>query len=112
MPSNNRTHQNPRDTTITTQANLDSAFEALTRAERRDLLVALEGESFDGLSLEPQAIPERRWIELNHVHLPKLEDAGFVSWDAESQVVTKGPRFTELYPLIEFIHAKEHANPD
>ena len=34
--------------------------------------------------------------ELKRVHLPLLEEAGFIEWDRESGVVSKGPRFGEL----------------
>ena len=88
------------------QASLDGVFEAVTRSERRELLVALESETSDGISIDPSEVPESRWIELNHVHLPKLEDLGFITWDAESHVITKGPRFEELQPLFSFVRAE------
>lgn len=85
------------------QADLDAVFEVLTHSERRKLLVALESETSDGISIDRSEIPESRWIELYHVHLPKLDDSGFVTWDAENHVLARGPRFKELQPLISFI---------
>jgi len=42
-------------------------------------------------------------IALLHNHLPKLADSGFIDWDRDRQVVTRGPRFGEIEPLIELM---------
>lgn len=88
------------------QANLDDVFEVLSHSERRELLVALAGETSDGVSIDPSEMPESRWLELYHVHLPKLDDSGFVTWDSEGHVITMGSRFDELQPLISFVQAE------
>lgn len=96
---------------------LDEMFRALADEHRRQVLVAL-------LDHNPQddrkvQIPED--IELDdaelaqlqsdmfHVHLPKLEQAGFIRWDRETHHVEKGPRFDSIRPLLELMsnHADE-----
>jgi len=37
---------------------------------------------------------------MQHVHLPKLADHGFIDWDQDTQRVTKGPQFDEIEPLL------------
>ncbi|GAA0235854.1 hypothetical protein GCM10009000_059130 [Halobacterium noricense] len=39
-------------------------------------------------------------IAMQHVHLPKLADHGFIDWDQDAQRVTRGPRFDEIEPLL------------
>jgi hypothetical protein len=36
--------------------------------------------------------------ELFHTHLPKLEGAGYIEWDRETQRIRRGPRFDEIAP--------------
>lgn len=106
VSSNTRRNKNPKGNTKMQQARLDGVFEVLTHSERRKLLVALANKTSDGISIDSSEMPESRWIELNHVHLPKLDDLGFVTWDAESHVITKGLRFKELQPMLSFIQAE------
>ena len=105
---------------------MDIAFDALANDYRRQLLLELVRDT-------PQRIPElsgasaelaesdaellrrhlssRRTVpdadeellRIHYVHLPKLNDYGFVQWDRGAHVVTRGPRFDELRPLLEFL---------
>ena len=91
----------------------DRQFDALADVRRRRLLFALEERNprSDGPPLDrglsPDAL-ERERLLLRHVHLPKLDAYGYVSWDREAHQVTKGPRFDELRPLLAFL--REHAD--
>ena len=40
---------------------------------------------------------------LHHVHLPKLENAGVVSWNRAAGTVARGPRFHEIEPLLAIL---------
>lgn len=40
-------------------------------------------------------------LRLQVVHIPKLVEYGFIEWDQEERVVTKGPRFDEIRPLVK-----------
>jgi hypothetical protein len=98
------------------QERRDDAFEALADQTRRRLLLALSREvetegrsgSSGGLpvveplaALAPAADRERAVrTALYHVHLPKLSEMGFVSWDRENGTVAPGPRWEELEPLL------------
>lgn len=86
----------------------DEAFAAMADPERRALLLALQEHN-------PQSIPgtpveessgesgNDRRIQMVHVHLPKLVDAGFVDWDRETQELSKGPNFATVRPLLELV---------
>lgn len=43
------------------------------------------------------------FVTLRHLHLPVLEERGFVRWDRENHRVTRGPRFEELEPFLELL---------
>lgn len=93
------------------------AFSVLSSIQRRRVLMAL-------LEHNPQAdsriaIPEdvhmgeseleALQLQMHHVHLPKLEEAGFIRWNQDEHEVVKGPRFDEIRPLLELLadHADE-----
>lgn len=50
-------------------------------------------------------------IELVHNHIPRLAESGFVDWDRERQVVTRGPRFGEIEPLIALLRDHQDELP-
>lgn len=88
---------------------VDVMMEALAHFQRRKLLLALlehnpqndspvvvtdsdrDGEALDSL------------VMMNHVHLPKLAEYGFIEWDSEAHEVQKGERFEEIRPLLELL---------
>ena len=47
---------------------------------------------------------ERAAIELTHVHLPKLEGAGYITWDRDAETFSRGPKFDEIEPFIDFFN--------
>lgn len=90
---------------------LSEVFEVLSHPFRRRILIRLHGRnprdeaefSADAMADdadEADSLP----IELHHRHLPKLADAGFLDWDQSESVVTRGPRFEEIAPLIELMN--------
>jgi len=50
-------------------------------------------------------------IELTHVHLPKLEEAGYIEWDREAQTASRGPAFEEIEPALRVLAQNEPALP-
>jgi hypothetical protein len=97
----------------------DDAFTILANRRRRRLVVALLGHNPqqdrvdipDGVSFEEEDVA-RLQSELEHVHLPKLEAAGYISWDREQQEIRKGPKFDEIRPLLELIERHRGELPD
>ena len=106
----------------------DETFEALANVRRRRLLVDL-------LDHDPQSVPElstecrellganesllgeilarsgestsenTTLVQLYHVHLPMLVEYGFIAWQRDVNVVTKGPNFEDLEPLLYLLDA-------
>ncbi len=84
---------------------MDTQFEALANVHRRRLLVSLT--EHNPQAAQPVASnasittdDERRKIQMHHVHLPKLEAYGYITWDRETNQVVKGPAFDEIEPLL------------
>lgn len=48
-------------------------------------------------------------IELEHRHLPKLADSGYIRWNRETGAIEKGEHFHEVEPFLRLIetHASE-----
>ena len=51
---------------------------------------------------------QKRAIVMAHVHLPKMDECGFIDWDREERTVTKGPRFDEIKPLLTMLIDTQH----
>lgn len=96
---------------------LDDCLDALRHIQRRRLLLAVLHNSQDDdpvrlESAESDREDLERLIELNHVHLPKLEDAGFITWDRDANEVSTGPNFEEIRPLLELLASHADELPD
>lgn len=84
----------------------DRLFEALANVHRRRLLFALvddESQDVSELAGVPWSLSESEETMVNkrHVHLPKLADYGFIEWDRNDQLVSRGPQFDEIEPILE-----------
>lgn len=51
-------------------------------------------------------------LDFQQFYLPKLEDQGFIEHDQEKNVVTKGPKFAEIKPLLKLIDNHKDELPD
>lgn len=97
-------------------------FEALADPYRRQLLLALFEENpqdcddLDPLHLLNQGTTTddlaATQINLDHVHLPKLEDMGYIEWDRESGELSKGPSWEEIAPLLQLMYDHQDELPD
>lgn len=89
------------------EESLDGHLEALGRLERRRLLLRLANATphdeshIDFSDVECTAGELDPLIAMRHLHLPVLEEYGFIQWDCKKLRVTKGPRFDELEPFLK-----------
>lgn len=90
----------------------DNAFSALANDHRRTLLLDLLEENPQDAGVESATsesaltdAEQRAQTEMYHVHLPKLEEYGYIEWDEETNEIIKGPQFEEIRPLLEFVEA-------
>lgn len=93
------------ENSATVEAN--TVFEMLANDHRRHLLFALldhnpqqEVQKPDGITLDGVE-REKIQVEMYHMHLPKLEDAGLIHWNRDDQQVEKGSVFEKIRPLLE-----------
>ena len=101
------------------ESTFDDILDALANPYRRQLLVALlahnpqdddDRDPLDVISAPDE--PEVLQTELVHVHLPKLADRGYISWNREDNTISKGPNWDEIAPLLELIDAHRDELPD
>lgn len=98
---------------------MSKGFKALSHPYRRRVLIELsdhnprdEDELSPGeLVAEDEAL-ELFTQELYHVHLPHLDDAGYIEWDREQHTVRRGPQFDEISPLIELMLEHQDELPE
>jgi hypothetical protein len=100
------TDKGPPD--VFTSSKVDRIMEVLSKQQRRAILYRLKRED----RLEPFQGPDAMdssEIELYHVHLPKLEAAGYIDWNRETGAVMKGPQYDEVETFLTLIenHADE-----
>lgn len=83
---------------------IDDHFDALADEQRREVLFSvLDQNPRDDRSVTADVRADDArpaTTELQHVHLPKLEDYGLIDWDRESHEITKGPLFYQIRPLL------------
>lgn len=94
-------------------------FDVLSNVHRRRLLVALLDHNPQRFEIRPaEGVNEADMaqstlrVEMHHLHLPKLEGAGFIRWERESGEIYKGPRFEEIRPLLELFEKNSDGLPE
>lgn len=95
-------------------ARLDDALGCLARYPRRVVVDSLrERESVPVAELTeqfPDDTSETR-VTLVHTHLPRLADNGYVDWDRDAGTVSRGPRYSELEPLVTALVGASENSP-
>jgi hypothetical protein len=85
---------------------MDNLLRTLGDSARRSVLTALhEGDlgtdpwlAYRDLGIE--SVPPDVRTVLHHVHLPHLDEAGFIDWDRERRRITYGPRWEQIAPVV------------
>ncbi|WP_083909399.1 hypothetical protein [Natronococcus amylolyticus] len=98
----------------------DNVFKAVSAEPRRQLIVTLlDSPSDQAVPLPESAInpnvpanPEILKQELYHSHLPMLADLGFIKWETEPLVASRGPQFDEVAVVFEVLQSAAAEIPD
>lgn len=112
----------------------DDVFDALADLQRRQLLIHLlhnDSQTVPQLSSVSRKVLEahetflqeylsgsrdipkadKATIRTHHVHLPKLSEYCYIEWHRDTQLVTKGPEFDDVRPLLEVIDDHRDGHP-
>lgn len=103
-----------------TMRNWDNVFEALSAEPRRQLIISLMDAPRDeaipllerAINPDAPADPDVLRTELFHRHLPLLDDLGFVEWESDPFVASRGPRFEEVAAVFEALHSHAAELPE
>lgn len=87
---------------------LDGFAEAMGHEYRRRVLFMLYSDGDTQLDVPDDLNttghdPEQFHLALVHIHLPKLESNGFITWDRADGTIQRGERFESLGPLLEVL---------
>ncbi|WP_323190733.1 hypothetical protein [Halostella sp. PRR32] len=119
MAESNQQVSQKRFTNSATDLPLDNVFEVLADQRRRNLLryllecdpPATVTEMADALLADAgtEEVEERRnlRISLHHVHLPKLDETGFVDYDAETNRVVGRNGIDQIAPYLDITETLE-----
>lgn len=105
---------------MTSPDRFSQTLDALSDPYRRQLLLALlEHNPQDDHDQDPLDIAARSeedsellQTELVHVHLPKLDEMGFIDWDREHNEINVGHRWEEIAPLLRLIDSNRDELPE
>lgn len=95
----------------------EDLLDALAHIQRRKLLVALlthNPQDDEPVVIDTDESAEEeltRLIGMRHIHLPRLEEHGFITWNQETNEVSKGPNFEEIRPLVELLETHQDELP-
>ena len=91
-----------------------SVFECLCHRHRRLVLLLLKRgdvETKADVIGEEDRGTEGMEIALEHRHLPKLAQAGYVEWDRDTGEISRGELFHEIEAFLDVIERHPHQLP-
>lgn len=105
-----------------------NTFSTLADPVRRYALDYLDGQEapvdFDRLATrvaawhidgDPEAVDDATLTEMRtalyHMHLPKLAEADYIAWNADTHMIRRGPNFDEFAPLLQLMAEHEDKLP-
>ncbi len=93
---------------------IDLMMDALTSRTRRVILMTLLGDTTETsiVTIERRLNHENDRIRLHHTHLPKLANAGYIRWDNKTEIISKGPKFSEVEPLVRLLKEYNTSFPE
>lgn len=96
----------------------DELFDALANEQRRRILFDLVArypteEPPVYIDAPPDAFGDRSAadVERYHVHLPKLDEHGFIDWNRDTNTVEPGDRFADVRPIVEQLYDLQAESP-
>lgn len=102
----------------TESTTLDQLFTCLSHPTRRRILTTLaadnprDKEEFESPDFKPEDEELALFrTQLYHHHLPHLEEGGYIAWDRDADIITRGPNFEEVRPLIELMNNHQDELP-
>ena len=94
---------------------LDHLLTTLGNVHRRRILTRLaEDEPITLDEVVRPADPDEAstlGLVLFHIHLPRLDDLDLIEWDADADLIRRGPRFAEVEPLVELLQSNREDLP-
>lgn len=91
--------------------------DGLADIQRRKLLTALlEHNPQDDAPVviadsDSESDAVERLVAMQHVHLPKWVDYGFIEWNKETHEVINGPKFDTIRPLLKLLDDHQEELP-
>jgi hypothetical protein len=92
----------------------DQHFDVLSRRPRRKVIELVDRNDTVSVAEVVAHIegPEHEArLTLEHTHLPKLADTGYITWDRLADEISQGPQFPEIEPLIELFRTHPDSLP-
>ena len=88
----------------------ETMFEVLANRHRRHLLIALRTQNpqrVEGSLPQNMPVGDKKTKDLQaafyHNHLPRLDAAGFITWNRDTNEIVRGPDFDTILPFLAVI---------
>lgn len=96
---------------------IDTKLEMVSDSQRRELLLSLQDRSPQDTGVHSGSVSmadggRKSQVEMHHRHLPKLEEAGLVTWNRDAGRVSRGPAFDDVRPLLALLEESENERSD